>query len=66
MTDLVTIPAKPTDADLRRLMNIAREIVQDIALLNGALGHDAIALLYVERLYAAIVAGAVKPKGGRT
>ena len=36
--------------------------VLDIAKMDGALGHDAISLLYVERLYRAIVGRAIKPK----
>jgi hypothetical protein len=61
-TPTVIIRSEPTDADLHRLMNIARETVKEIAGMGGALGHDAIALLYVERIYAGVVAGAVKPK----
>lgn len=61
--ETVVIRRTPSDADLSRLMNVARQTVLDIAKMDGALGHDAIALLYVQRLYEAVVQGEVKPRG---
>ena len=62
MSEMVSIRRDPTAADLSALQSVAKQTVLDIAKMDGALGHDAISLLYVERLYHAIVARAVKPK----
>lgn len=62
MTGIVSIRREPTAADLNALQAVAKQTVLDIAKMDGALGHDAISLLYVERLYHAIVARAVKTK----
>ena len=58
----VIIRSAPNESDLRRICAVARQTVVEIAKMDGALGHDAIAMLYVERIYAAVVAGAVKGK----
>lgn len=63
--ETVTIRKAPTPSDLNRLAKIAQQTVLDIAKLDGALGHDAIAMLYVQRLYDAVVSGAVKERRGR-
>lgn len=60
MKSTVTIRAAPNASDLQRISAVARQTVLDIAKMDGALGHDAVALLYVERIYAAVVAGAIK------
>jgi hypothetical protein len=60
--DIATVRRKPSDADLKRLMDVARATVFDIARMDGALGADAIALLYVQRIYDAIIAGEVRPR----
>lgn len=62
MSGTVSIRREPTAADLNALQAVAKQTVLDIAKMDGALGHDAISLLYVERLYRAIVGRAVKPK----
>lgn len=62
MGPIVTIRRDPTPADLNALTEVAKKTVLDIAKMDGALGHDAISLLYVERLYQAIVARAVRPR----
>lgn len=62
MTSFVTIRREPSAADLNALQDVAKKTVLDIAKMDGALGHDAISLLYVERLYRAIVGRAIKPK----
>lgn len=62
MTGTVSIRRELTAADLNALQAVAKQTVLDIAKMDGALGHDAISLLYVERLYRAIVGRAVKPK----
>lgn len=59
------IRREPTAADLNVLAAVATATVIDIARMDGALGHDAIALLYVQRIYAAVVAREVKPKKAR-
>jgi hypothetical protein len=56
----VKIRRQPSPADLRMLSQVAKATVQEIARMNGAIGHDAIAMLYVERLYGAVVSRAVR------
>jgi hypothetical protein len=58
----VSIRRDPTAADLNVLVAVCTKTVLDIAKMDGALGHDAISLLYVQRIYAAIVERQVKPK----
>lgn len=60
MNDTAVIRRKPNDADLNAVAAVARQTVLDIAKMNGALGSDAVSLLYVQRIYAAIVAREVK------
>lgn len=61
MSDTVVIRREPTGADLNAVAAVARQTVLDIAKMDGALGADAISLLYVQRIYAAIVDRQVKP-----
>lgn len=61
MKDTVVIRREPTSADLNVVAAVARQTVLDIAKMDGALGPDAISLLYVQRIYAAIVQREVKP-----
>jgi hypothetical protein len=62
---VAVIRREPTAADLNALAAVATRTVLDIANMDGALGHDAIALLYVQRIYAAVVEREVKPKKAR-
>lgn len=55
MSESVHIRKHPTPADLKRLMKVASDTVIEIARMDGALGLEAISLLYVERLYKAVV-----------
>jgi hypothetical protein len=64
MIETVTIRRKPSPADLNRLAAVARQTVLDIAKMDGALGGDAIAMLYVQRLYEAVVDGAIRQRKG--
>jgi len=61
MKDTAIIRREPTSADLNAGAAVAKATVMDIAKMDGALGPDAISLLYVQRIYAAIVAREVKP-----
>lgn len=60
MKETVSIRREPSAADLNALSKVAQQTVLEMAKMDGALGHDAIALLYVQRLYAAVVNRAVK------
>lgn len=62
MSDFVSIRRKPTAADLNAIAVVARATVLEIAKMDGALGRDAIALLYVQRIYEAIVTRHVRVK----
>jgi hypothetical protein len=59
MSDCVAIRKTPTSADLNAIAKVARETVLEIAKMDGALGHDEIAMLYVQRIYGAVVNRAV-------
>lgn len=56
------IRRKPTSADLNIIAGVARQTVLDIAKMDGAIGADAISLLYVQRIYDAIVQREVKKR----
>ena len=62
LVETVVIRREPTGADLNAVAAVARQTVPDIAKMDGALGSDAISLLFVQRGYAAIVSREVKPK----
>jgi hypothetical protein len=64
VSDCVAIRKTPTAADLNAIAKVARETVLEIAKMDGALGHDAVALLYVQRIYDAVVNRAVAQLSG--
>ena len=62
MIEAVHIRKHPTPADLKRLMKVAAYTVLEIAKMDGALGPEAISLLYVERLYKAVVSKPIRKR----
>ena len=60
MSESAVIRRKPNDADLNAVAAVARQTVMDIAKMDGALGADAISLLYVQRIWTAIVSRELK------
>ena len=65
VSDTVTIRKTPTPADLNAIVAVAKTTVLEMAKMDGVLGHDAISLLYVQRIYEAIVAREVKLRKAR-
>ena len=59
--ETVTFPRNPTPADLARLTTVSKKLVSEISTLDGALGSEAIALLYAQGLYKAVVEGGESP-----
>jgi len=62
MHETVEIRKEPTRADIKRLVKVAADTVLEIARADGALGHEAVMELYVEKLYRAVVAGKIRKR----
>lgn len=60
--ETIEIRKHPNPADLSLLMKVAADTVLEIAKMDGALGAQSISLLYVERLYKAIVSRQVRKR----
>lgn len=62
MSDTVEIRRRPGDGDIARMAKAAHAAVLKIAAANGAVGPDEVNQIYLEAVYAAVVAGAVRQR----